>query len=60
MPSWIAAKHHIDKFDEMTVMMYLFFQAKEKSKRQGGSSWWSPRPTIISPMELHAPNAMTG
>jgi hypothetical protein len=44
---WIAAKHHIDKFDEMTVMMFLFFQAKERSKRQGGSSWWSPRPTII-------------
>src|ERR1700736_1529605 len=30
MPSWIAAKHHIDKFDEMTVMMFLFFQAKER------------------------------
>jgi hypothetical protein len=57
---WIAAKHHIDKFDEMTVMMFLFFQAKERSKRQGGSSWWSPRPTIICPMELHVQNAMTG
>jgi hypothetical protein len=29
---WIAAKHHIDKFDEMTVMMFLFFQAKKKCK----------------------------
>jgi hypothetical protein len=57
---WIAAKHHIDKFDEMIVMMFLFFQAKERSKRQGGSSWWSPRPTIICPMELHVQNAMTG
>jgi hypothetical protein len=41
-------------------MMFLFFQAKEESKIQGGPSWWSPRPTIIRPMELHAPNAMTG
>ena len=24
---WIAAKHHFDKFDEMTVMMFLFFQS---------------------------------
>jgi hypothetical protein len=40
--------------------MFLFFQAKERSKRQGGSSWWSPRPTIICPMELLVQNAMTG
>src|ERR1700730_6070347 len=50
----------LDKFDATTVIMFLFFQAKERSKRQGGSSWWSPRPRIIRPMELHVQNAMTG
>jgi hypothetical protein len=29
---WIAAKHHIDKFDGTTVMMLLSFQAKKKCK----------------------------
>jgi hypothetical protein len=56
---WIPAKHYIDKFGEMTVLMFLFFQAEERSKRQGGSSWWSPRPTIIRPMELRASCGMT-
>jgi hypothetical protein len=34
--AWITATHHIDKFDETTVMMLLSFQAKKKCKIQGG------------------------
>jgi hypothetical protein len=29
---WIAAKHHIDKFDGTIVMMLLSFRAKKKCK----------------------------
>jgi hypothetical protein len=41
-------------------MMFLFFQAKDKSKIQGGPSWWSVRPTIIFPTESRVRNAITG
>ena len=36
---WIAAKHNIYKFYQMTVMMLLSFHAKKRNKAQGGSSW---------------------
>jgi hypothetical protein len=58
MQHGLTATHHIEKFDETTVMMLLSFQGK-KSKMQGGLSWWSFRPTIIRRMELRASGAMT-
>ena len=40
--AWLTATHHIEKFDETTVMMLLSFQAKKEGKiKQGGLSWWS-------------------
>src|SRR5215212_8183727 len=51
----VAGNCQLDNCDEVFI-----FWAKKKRKVREDSSWWSPRPTIIRPMDVRVQNAITG